>query len=41
MSRSDCASKVALGLESSNLREHARYYADRNQIETAVFFAGK
>ena len=41
MSRSDCGSKIAVGLESTNLRERARFYADRNQIETAVFFAGQ
>jgi hypothetical protein len=40
MSRSDVGSKVAIGLEHTNLRERAKFYADRNQIETAVFFAG-
>ena len=40
MSRSDGGSRIAVGMESSNLHERARFYADRNQIETAVFFAG-
>jgi hypothetical protein len=40
MSGSDCGNKIAVGLEPTNLRERARFYADRNQIETAVFFAG-
>ena len=41
MSRSDGGSKIiAVGLEPENLRERARFYADRNQIESAVFFAG-
>ena len=41
MSRSDGGSNVAVGLDPENLRERARFYADRNQIETAVFFAGE
>ena len=40
MSLSDFGNKIAVGLESTNLRERAKFYADRNQIETAVFFAG-
>jgi len=40
MSRSDGGSNVAVGLDPENLRERARFYADRNQIESAVFFAG-
>jgi hypothetical protein len=40
MSRSDVGSKIAIGLEHTNLRERAKFYADRNQLETAVFFAG-
>jgi hypothetical protein len=40
MTKSDDGCKISLGMESANLRERTQFYADRNQIETAVFFAG-
>ncbi len=40
MSRSDFGSKLSVGLEHATLRERASFYAERNQIESAVFFAG-